>query len=44
MEGHEPVNLVQGEMTPLAEGMCFSNEPGVICPTSSGSGLRIVFT
>ncbi|MGH6783695.1 MAG: M24 family metallopeptidase, partial [Sphingomicrobium sp.] len=26
MEGHEPVNLVHGEMTPLAPGMCFSNE------------------
>jgi Xaa-Pro dipeptidase len=25
MEGHEPVNLVHGEMTPLAPGMCFSD-------------------
>ncbi len=29
MEGHEPINLVQGETTPLAAGMCFSNEPGL---------------
>ncbi len=29
MEGHEPVNLVRGEKTPLAIGMCFSNEPGI---------------
>ena len=29
MEGHEPVNFVHGETTPLAKGMCFSNEPGI---------------
>ena len=29
MDGHEPVNFVQGEKTPLAPGMCFSNEPGI---------------
>ncbi|MBC7522168.1 MAG: aminopeptidase P family protein, partial [Sandarakinorhabdus sp.] len=29
MDGHEPVNLVHGEATPLAAGMCFSNEPGL---------------
>jgi Xaa-Pro dipeptidase len=29
MDGHEPVNFVQGEQTPLAPGMCFSNEPGI---------------
>ncbi len=29
MDGHEPVNFVQGEETPLAPGMCFSNEPGI---------------
>jgi Xaa-Pro dipeptidase len=44
MEGHEPVNLVRGETTRLAPGMCFSNEPGFICPASSGSGLRIAST
>ena len=29
MDGHEPVNFVQGEETELAPGMCFSNEPGI---------------
>jgi Xaa-Pro dipeptidase len=29
MDGHEPINFVQGEATPLAPGMCFSNEPGI---------------
>ncbi|NNF16753.1 MAG: aminopeptidase P family protein [Gammaproteobacteria bacterium] len=29
MDGHEPVNFVQGEKTRLAPGMCFSNEPGI---------------
>ena len=29
MDGHEPVNFVRGEQTPLAPGMCFSNEPGI---------------
>lgn len=29
MKGHESVNFVHGEKTPLAAGMCFSNEPGI---------------
>ena len=29
MDGHESVNFVRGETTPLAAGMCFSNEPGI---------------
>lgn len=29
MDGHESVNFVHGETTPLASGMCFSNEPGI---------------
>lgn len=29
MDGHEPINFVRGEATPLAPGMCFSNEPGL---------------
>ena len=29
MDGHEPVNFVHGESTPIAAGMCFSNEPGI---------------
>jgi len=36
MEGHEPVNLVHGEMTPLAAGMCFSDEPGIYLPGKFG--------
>ncbi len=29
LDGHEPVNFVHGETTPLAPGMCVSNEPGI---------------
>jgi Xaa-Pro aminopeptidase len=29
MDGHESVNFVHGEETPLEPGMCFSNEPGL---------------
>jgi len=29
MDGHESVNFVHGEATPLASGMCLSNEPGI---------------
>lgn len=29
MDGHERINFVRGETTPLAPGMCFSNEPGI---------------
>ena len=29
IDGHEPVNFVHGEATPLAPGMCFSDEPGI---------------
>lgn len=43
MDGHEPVNLVQGETTPLAEGMCFSNEPGIYIPGSFGIRLEDCF-
>jgi Xaa-Pro dipeptidase len=40
MEGHEPVNLVHGEMTPLAPGMCFSDEPGIYIPGRFGIRLE----
>jgi Xaa-Pro dipeptidase len=40
MEGHEPVNLVHGEMTPLAAGMCFSDEPGIYIPGKFGMRLE----
>ena len=29
MDGHETANFVHGEKTKLAQGMCFSNEPGI---------------
>ena len=40
MEGHEPVNLVHGEVTPLAPGMCFSDEPGIYLPGHFGIRLE----
>lgn len=43
MDGHEPVNLVRGEKTPLAPGMCFSNEPGIYIPGSFGIRLEDCF-
>ncbi|MBA3729852.1 MAG: aminopeptidase P family protein [Sphingomonas sp.] len=43
MEGHEPVNLVHGETTPLARGMCFSNEPGIYLPGKFGVRLEDCF-
>ncbi|GAA4002025.1 M24 family metallopeptidase [Sphingomonas humi] len=44
MEGHEPVNLVRGEITPLRPGMCFSNEPGIYLPGRFGVRLEDCFT
>ncbi|MBA2919483.1 M24 family metallopeptidase [Sphingomonas sp. MAH-20] len=43
MDGHEPVNLVHGETTPLAVGMCFSNEPGLYLPGKFGVRLEDCF-
>jgi Xaa-Pro dipeptidase len=43
MEGHEPINLVHGEKTPLAPGMCFSNEPGIYIPGKFGIRLEDCF-
>jgi Xaa-Pro dipeptidase len=43
MEGHEPVNLVHGETTPLDVGMCFSNEPGLYLPGIMGIRLEDCF-
>jgi Xaa-Pro dipeptidase len=40
LEGHEPVNFVHGETTPLAPGMCFSNEPGIYLPGKFGIRLE----
>lgn len=43
MDGHEPINLVHGETTPLAAGMCFSNEPGIYLPGKFGVRLEDCF-
>ncbi|HVF94026.1 MAG TPA: Xaa-Pro peptidase family protein [Sphingomonas sp.] len=43
MDGHEPVNLVRGERTLLAPGMCFSNEPGLYLPGKFGVRLEDCF-
>ncbi|QDP20618.1 aminopeptidase P family protein [Sphingomonas xanthus] len=43
MEGHEPINLVRGERTRLAPGMCFSNEPGIYLPGKFGVRLEDCF-
>jgi Xaa-Pro aminopeptidase len=43
MDGHEPVNLVRGETTRLAAGMCFSNEPGLYLPGKFGVRLEDCF-
>ena len=40
MEGHESVNFVRGETTPLNKGMCFSNEPGLYIPGEFGVRLE----
>jgi Xaa-Pro dipeptidase len=43
LDGHEPVNLVRGETTRLASGMCFSNEPGIYIPGAFGIRLEDCF-
>jgi Xaa-Pro dipeptidase len=40
MDGHEPAYLVHGDMTPLASGMCFSDEPGIYIPGKFGIRLE----
>ncbi len=37
---HEPANLVRGDCTPLAPGMCFSNEPMIVVPDQFGVRLE----
>lgn len=44
LDVHEPVNLVHGETTPLAPGMCFSNEPGLYFPGKFGIRIEDCFT
>lgn len=43
LDGHEPINLVRGEATPLAPGMCFSNEPGLYLPGKFGVRIEDCF-
>jgi len=43
LDGHEPVNLVHGEATRLAVGMCFSDEPGLYLPGKFGVRLEDCF-
>lgn len=43
MDGHEPVNLVRGETTRLAPGMCFSDEPGIYIPGKYGVRIEDCF-
>jgi Xaa-Pro dipeptidase len=43
LDGHEPVNLVHGETTRLAPGMCFSDEPGIYIPGEFGVRLEDCF-
>ncbi len=37
---HEPAYLVRGDKTPLARGMCFSNEPMIVVPDRFGVRLE----
>lgn len=43
LDGHEPVYLVHGEKSPLAAGMCFSDEPGLYIPGKFGVRLEDCF-
>ena len=40
MNIHEPAYLVRGDKTPLAPGMCFSNEPMIVVPGRFGVRLE----
>ncbi|MCW8091577.1 M24 family metallopeptidase [Alteromonas sp. ASW11-130] len=40
MEGHEKINFVRNETTPLTKGMCMSNEPGIYIPGEFGVRLE----
>jgi Xaa-Pro dipeptidase len=40
MDGHEWPYLVRGNTTPLAAGMCFSDEPGIYLPGEFGVRLE----
>jgi Xaa-Pro dipeptidase len=40
LDVHEAPNLVRGDVTPLASGMCFSNEPMIVVPGKFGVRLE----
>ena len=40
LDGHESPYLVHGDATPLAPGMCFSDEPGLYIPGEFGIRLE----
>lgn len=40
LDGHESPNLVRGDKTLLAPGMCFSNEPMIVIPNEFGVRLE----
>jgi Xaa-Pro dipeptidase len=40
MDGHESPYLVHSDLTPLASGMCFSDEPGLYIPGEFGIRLE----
>ena len=40
LDGHESAYLVHGDATPLAAGMCFSDEPGLYIPGEFGIRLE----
>jgi Xaa-Pro dipeptidase len=40
IDGHESPYLVHGDATPLAAGMCFSDEPGIYIPGEFGMRLE----
>lgn len=40
LDGHEPAYLVRNDDTPLAAGMCFSDEPGIYIPGEFGVRLE----
>lgn len=40
LEGHEWTNFVKGNMTKLAPGMCFSDEPTISIPGEFGIRLE----
>ena len=44
LDGHEAPYLVHGDATPLQEGMCFSDEPGIYLPGAFGVRLEDCWT